>query len=97
MLEANGVTFGHRFMAPGQIEIEDFAEYPASLRDARVIVDPAERKRMILAEGAKLAAAEGLRVKEDAGLLDEVAGLVEWPVVRLGRIEPRSWRCPARC
>ncbi len=94
VLEANEFTYGHRFMAPERIEIEDFAEYPASLRDAKVIADPAERKRVILAEGAKLAAAEGLRVKEDAGLLDEVAGLVEWPVVRIGRIEPRFMALP---
>jgi glycyl-tRNA synthetase beta chain len=94
VLEANEFTFGHRFMAPARIEIEDFAEYPASLRDARVIVDPAERKRIILTEGAKLAAAEGLLVKEDPGLLDEVAGLVEWPVVRIGRIEKHFMALP---
>jgi len=94
VLEANGHTYGHRFMAPERIEIPDHHEYQSSLRDARVIVDPAERKRTILTEGAKLAASEGLRVKEDAGLLDEVAGLVEWPVVRMGRIEPRFMALP---
>jgi glycyl-tRNA synthetase beta chain len=94
VLQANAFTYGHRFMAPGRIEIPDHHEYQSSLRDARVIVDPAERKRTILTEGAKLAAAEGLRVKADAGLLDEVAGLVEWPVVRMGRIEPRFMDLP---
>ena len=94
VLQANAFTYGHRFMAPGRSEIPDHHEYQSSLRDARVIVDPAERKRTILVEGAKLAAAEGLRVKEDAGLLDEVAGLVEWPVVRIGRIEPRFMDLP---
>lgn len=94
VLEANGATFGHRFMVPGRIEIEDASDYAPSLRDVKVIVDPDERKRVILADGTKLAAAEGLRMKEDPGLLDEVAGLVEWPVVRLGRIEPRFMSLP---
>jgi glycyl-tRNA synthetase beta chain len=93
-LDANAVTYGHRFMAPARIEIPDIAAYPALLRAAKVIADPAERKQVILAEGARLAASHGLRVRQDAALLDEVAGLVEWPVVRLGRIEPRFMALP---
>jgi glycyl-tRNA synthetase beta chain len=93
-LEANEFTFGHRFMAPERIEVDDFDDYQASLNAARVVIDPAERKRLILEDGGKLAAAEGLRVKDDPALLDEVAGLVEWPVVRLGRIEPRFMELP---
>jgi glycyl-tRNA synthetase beta chain len=93
-LDANGVTYGHRFMAPARIEVTGIAAYPALLRAAKVVVDPVERKQMILAAGARLAAAEGLRVKPDDALLDEVAGLVEWPVVRMGRIEPRFMGLP---
>ncbi|MGB8843373.1 MAG: glycine--tRNA ligase subunit beta [Aliidongia sp.] len=93
-LTANAETCGHRFMAPEPFEIDDFADYQAKLRAGYVMLDPAERKRVILEEGAKLAAAQGLRVKDDPGLLDEVAGLVEWPVVRIGRIEPRFMDLP---
>ena len=53
---------------------------------AKVMLDPAERRALIKGRAAELAAALGLTVKDDAGLLDEVAGLVEWPVVRIGRI-----------
>ena len=94
VLEANAASFGHRFMAPERFDVESFADYETKLRVAKVMLDPAERKRVILAEGTKLAAAQGLRVKDDPGLLDEVAGLVEWPVVRIGRIEPRFMELP---
>jgi glycyl-tRNA synthetase beta chain len=93
-LQANAATFGHRFMAPERLEVTSSADYQAKLRDAFVLLDPAERKAKILEDGARLAAAEGLRMKDDPGLLDEVAGLVEWPVVRLGRIEPRFMDLP---
>ncbi|MEA2754452.1 MAG: glycyl-tRNA synthetase beta chain, partial [Aliidongia sp.] len=93
-LTANATTRGHRFMAPDRIDIDNFVDYKAKLRAGYVMLDPAERKRVILEEGAKLAAAHGLRVKDDPGLLDEVAGLVEWPVVRIGRIEPRFMELP---
>jgi glycyl-tRNA synthetase beta chain len=86
-LVAGDVTEGHRFLHPAPIKVASYAEYVAKLRDACVVVDAEERKRLILAGAEKIAAEAGLRLVEDAGLLEEVAGLVEWPVPMLGRID----------
>jgi glycyl-tRNA synthetase beta chain len=94
-LTANDRTRGHRFLAPDEVAVTGFADYRAKLGDRFVMLDTADRKARILEDGAKLAAAQGLVVKPDPGLLDEVAGLVEWPVVRLGAIEPRFMDLPA--
>ena len=80
-------TTGHRFLAPGEFTVEDFSDYRDKLRAAKVILDREERKRIIADRAARLAAAEGLTLKEDPGLLDEVAGLVEWPVVLMGTVD----------
>ncbi len=80
-------TVGHRFLAPEPFEVKDFADYQGKLRAAKVMLDAAERKALISERAAKLAGAEGLAVKPDEGLLAEVAGLVEWPVVLMGRID----------
>jgi glycyl-tRNA synthetase beta chain len=93
-LVANGRTSGHRFLAPNWFEVRDFADYKAKLYAAKVIVDQNERRRLILEEARRLAAAEGLRLREDEALLDEVTGLVEWPVVMLGRIDPAFMNVP---
>ncbi|MEK9645477.1 MAG: glycine--tRNA ligase subunit beta [Alphaproteobacteria bacterium] len=80
-------TSGHRFLSPTPFEVTDFADYEARLCAEHVILDREERKAKI-AEGAeKIAAEHGLTLKDDPGLLDEVAGLVEWPVVLSGRID----------
>lgn len=84
---AANATTGHRFLAPDAIEVTDFADYKAKLADAHVMLDPAERRAVIARDLQKLADAEGLTIKDDPGLLDEVAGLVEWPVVLLGDID----------
>lgn len=86
-LHTGNITEGHRFLAPAPITVASFADYVAKLRDACVVVDAEERKRLILAGAEKIAAEAGLRLVEDAGLLEEVAGLVEWPVPMLGRID----------
>ena len=88
------VTEGHRFLAPEPIIVQDFAGYRAALLAAKVVIDPAERRQKILADAAALTAPLGLRLKSDPGLLDEVAGLVEWPVVRIGRIKPEFMNLP---
>ena len=80
-------TEGHRVMAPGGFRVTDFASYQAGLRDRRVVLDAAERMALIRDGVARLAAAEGLEVVPDEGLLAEVAGLVEWPVPLLGSID----------
>ena len=96
-LTANTQTTGHRFLAPQWFEVRDFADYKTKLRHSKVIVDQAERRRLIQEEARRLAAAEGLRPREDEGLLDEVTGLVEWPVPCSGASTPSSWRYRRRC
>src|SRR5690606_31040261 len=92
-IEIDGVgsrpeSWGHRFHAPAPIRPKDFDDYAAKLRAAKVLIDREERKRVIL-EGARAAcAAKGLELVEDLGLLEEVAGLAEWPVVLLGDMDP---------
>ena len=80
-------SVGHRFLAPEPFAVESFEDYKAKLLAAKVVLDREERKRLIAEGAARLAAAEGLTVKDDPGLLEEVAGLVEWPVPLLGRID----------
>jgi glycyl-tRNA synthetase beta chain len=80
-------SLGHRFLAPASFQVTDFADYESKLRKAKVILDREERKAIIAAEAAKLAKAEGLTLKDDPGLMEELAGLVEWPQVLIGRID----------
>ncbi len=88
-------TQGHRFLAPEAVEVKDFADYRAKLAAAKVMLDPAERRKVIAEQSAALAKAAGVTVKQDAGLLDEVTGLVEWPQVLLGRIDAGFMDLPA--
>jgi glycyl-tRNA synthetase beta chain len=91
---AAATTRGHRFLAPAAFAVRDFAEYQAKLRGAKVIVDQGERRQRIVAEMQRLADAEGLTVRSDEALLDEVVGLVEWPAVLIGRIDPAFMDLP---
>lgn len=86
-ITASNTTRGHRFHAPEAFEVADFADYEVKLRAANVILDRDERKRMIDQEARALAVGKGVQIIEDPGLLDEVAGLVEWPVPLIGRID----------
>lgn len=92
---ADDRTVGHRFLSPEAIKVSNFAEYQAKLRDAKVMIDPAERRDLIMTRANELASAEGLTVKDDQGLLAEVAGLVEWPVPLLGKIDDQFMDLPA--
>lgn len=83
---AGNVTHGHRFMAPDAITVHGFEDYEMQLKRAHVILSPAERADAIWQDAVNQAFANGLEVVEDAGLLREVAGLVEWPVVLMGEI-----------
>ncbi len=85
-LIAADLSEGHRFLSPGPIAIRGAADWRRNLAAAHVVVDAAERRRLIADGIARAAAAEGLVVVPDEGLLDEVAGLVEWPVPLIGRI-----------
>ncbi|MEX2628408.1 MAG: glycine--tRNA ligase subunit beta [Tistlia sp.] len=87
-------SVGHRFLAPEPFEVESFADYQAKLRDACVLLDPEERRDEILGQARALADLEGLTLREDAGLIEEVAGLVEWPVALVGRIPERFMAIP---
>ena len=85
-IRAGHVTRGHRFMAPGSFAVTSFDDYEARLKRARVVLRAEERAAHIRADAQALAFAQGLELVEDAGLLAEVAGLVEWPVVLMGAI-----------
>ena len=86
-IAASDVTRGHRFLAPGDIRIKRYDDYVAKLERAKVVLDPERRKATIVADAKNLAFAQGFELIEDAGLLDEVAGLVEWPVVLMGTFD----------
>jgi glycyl-tRNA synthetase beta chain len=86
-IEAGQTTFGHRFMAPAAINVRRFEDYEAKLKAAKVVLDPQARKDIILADAKQLAFAQGFELVEDQGLLDEVSGLVEWPVVLMGSFD----------
>ncbi len=85
-IRAGDTTRGHRFMAPDAFAVTSFEDYRERLAAARVVLDPAERAERIRHDAANLAFARGLEVVEDRGLLAEVTGLVEWPVVLMGEI-----------
>jgi glycyl-tRNA synthetase beta chain len=86
-IRAGNVTYGHRFHAPGAITVKRFDDYAAKLEAAKVVIDPERRKEIILADARNLTFANGLDLVEDEGLLEEVSGLVEWPVVLMGEFE----------
>ncbi|MDA0703809.1 MAG: glycine--tRNA ligase subunit beta [Proteobacteria bacterium] len=85
---------GHLFMAPEPFSVSSFEDYRNKLHTAFVMLDREERKAAILEGAGARAGAEGLSVTPDAGLLDEVAGLVEWPMPLMGRIDDRFMDLP---
>ncbi|PPD45787.1 MAG: glycine--tRNA ligase subunit beta [Methylocystis sp.] len=80
-------TQGHRFLAPAEIRVKRFEDYALSLEKAKVVIDPERRRDIILHDAKDLAFAQGLELVEDAGLLEEVGGLVEWPVTLMGAFD----------
>ncbi|MCT8160938.1 glycine--tRNA ligase subunit beta [Pseudoruegeria sp. SHC-113] len=85
-ITAGATTEGHRFMAPGVFSVTSFEDYTTKLKRAHVVLDATERAEHIWADATNMAFAQGLEVVDDKGLLTEVAGLVEWPVVLMGDI-----------
>ena len=85
-ITAGDVTYGHRFLAPDAIKVTGFEDYEAKLKRAFVVLNAEDRAETIWHDATNMAFAGGLEVVEDAGLLAEVAGLVEWPVVLMGPI-----------
>jgi len=86
-IAAGRLTRGHRVLAPDAIEVRRFDDYMAKLANAKVVLDAERRKEQILADAKNLAFAQGFELVEDQALLDEVAGLVEWPVVLMGAFD----------
>jgi glycyl-tRNA synthetase beta chain len=86
-IAAGDQTRGHRFLAPEPFRVRRFDDYVAKLAKAKVVLDPERRRDMILHDAKNLAFAQGYELVEDAGLLAEVAGLVEWPVVLMGSFD----------
>lgn len=91
---AGDTTYGHRFLAPGAITARRFEDYEQKLLAAKVVLDADRRKDIILHEAKNAAFARGLDLVEDEGLLEEVAGLVEWPVVLMGSFDPAFLAIP---
>jgi glycyl-tRNA synthetase beta chain len=93
-IKASNVTYGHRFLAPGAITISNVDEYAGKLKDAKVLADRTERKTEILKQANQAASDNGLALKEDIGLANEVTGLVEWPTVLVGTIDAKYMDLP---
>lgn len=93
-IETGQTTYGHRFMAPAAISVRRFEDYEAKLLAAKVVLDPQARKDIIFADAKELTFAQGFELVEDQALLDEVSGLVEWPVVMMGSFEPEYLAIP---
>ncbi|GAB4359011.1 MAG: glycine--tRNA ligase subunit beta [Oricola sp.] len=93
-IRAGNVTRGHRFHAPEPITVRRFEDYAAALEKARVVLDAERRKAIIATDAKNLAFAHGIELVEDEGLLEEVAGLVEWPVVLMGEFEEAYLEIP---
>jgi glycyl-tRNA synthetase beta chain len=86
-IESGDVTYGHRFHAPAPIKVRRLDDWQKKLQAAKVVPDRERRKQTILADARNLALAQGLELIEDTALLEEVAGLVEWPVVLMGEFD----------
>lgn len=92
---SGNVTEGHRFLGSGQVlHVKDFADYRAQLEKNFVVLDVADRKLRILEAAQKVCADKGLALVDDDGLLDEVAGLAEWPTPILGAMDPQFLDLP---
>ncbi len=93
-ISAGNVSRGHRFLAPAEFAVKDFADYAAKLAAAKVVLDPVERRHSILRQAEEAAAREGLALRVDDGLLAEVTGLVEQPNVLVGTIDDKFMGVP---
>ena len=93
-IAAGNETRGHRFLAPAPFTVRRFADYAQKLDKAKVVLDAERRRDIILTEAKQLAFAQGLELIEDDGLLAEVSGLVEWPVVLMGSFDEKFLRIP---
>ncbi|XAO71657.1 MAG: glycine--tRNA ligase subunit beta [Acetobacteraceae bacterium] len=93
-LTSGNLSQGHRFLAPELFAVSSFEGYREGLRERKVILEANARRDVIWTGLKKAATSQGLRIVEDEGLLDEVAGLTEWPVAMLGKIDARFMELP---
>jgi glycyl-tRNA synthetase beta chain len=93
-IQAGNTTQGHRFLAPQPFKVRRLEDYVQNLEKAKVVLDSARRAEIILTDAKNLAFAQGLELVEDANLLGEVAGLVEWPVVLMGTFDQAFLQIP---
>jgi len=94
-LTASNQTEGHRFLGSGKpFEVKDFQGYKQGLLENSVILDHADRQAVILEKARAVCAAAGCELMDDQGLLEEVAGLNEWPVPVLGDMDPQFLTLP---
>ena len=93
-IASGNTTEGHRFHAPDRFAVRRLDDYQTKLETAKVVLDTERRKAIIETEAKTLAFAQGLELVEDPGLLDEVAGLVEWPVVMMGSFDEAFLQIP---
>ena len=94
-IKSSNLTAGHRFMSPDHFTVSSIEQYQKDLKKAYVILDAQERADHILEDAKNLAFAQGLELVEDINLLNEVAGLVEYPVVLMGEISKEFFELPA--
>lgn len=93
-ITAGNITRGHRFLGNTEIKISDFESYMKALNDNYVMLDHKARKQKILSDAELIAKDNGLEIIADEGLLNEVTGLVEWPVTMLGSIDKSFMSLP---
>ena len=93
-ITAGDETRGHRFLSPQPFKVRHLEDYAAKLEKAKVVLDPERRKAIVVADAKNLAFAQGFEFVEDDDLLDEVAGLVEWPVVLMGAFDKEFLSIP---
>ncbi|MBL4646332.1 MAG: glycine--tRNA ligase subunit beta [Hyphomicrobiales bacterium] len=93
-IASSNTTHGHRFMAPDEMSVRRFDDYVDKLTAAKVVLDSTRREDIILTEAKNLAFSQNMELVEDAALLHEVAGLVEWPVVLMGSFDERFLQLP---
>ena len=93
-IKANKYTSGHRFLTSAIIEVNNFGDYKRALEAGHVMLDPEERRTRIKVDAKILSDQEGLLMVDDPSLLEEVAGLVEWPVVLMGSIDKEFMEVP---
>jgi glycyl-tRNA synthetase beta chain len=96
-ITSGNTTSGHRFLSPGAFTVKDFADYNAKLRAAHVALDPKDRAALIAEQAKAIAKSHKLALVEDEGLLNENAGLTEWPTVLMGTFDEAFLNVPAEC